>query len=41
MHVTLVEEDDKPEDGEGVEKRRCKPTPEQARTRTTRTSMHM
>ena len=35
-HVTLVEEDDKPEDGEEVELRRCKSSQKQARTRTTR-----
>ena len=35
-HVTLVEEDDKPEDGEEVELRRCESSQKQARTRTTR-----
>ena len=35
-HVTLVEEDDKPEDGEEVELRRCESSQKRARTRTTR-----
>ena len=35
-HVTLVEEDDKPEDGEEAELRRCESSQKQARTRTTR-----
>ena len=35
-NVTLVEEDDKPEDGEEVELRRCESSQKQARTRTTR-----
>ena len=35
-HVTLVEEGNKPEDGEEVELRRCESSQKQARTRTTR-----
>ena len=40
-HVTLVEEVDKPEDGEELEQRRCEATPRRARTRTTRASIRM
>ena len=40
-HVTLLEEDDKPEDGEELVQRRCESTPRRARTRTTRTSIRM
>ena len=38
-HVTLVEEDDKPEDGEEVELRGGESSPRRARTRTTRKSI--
>ena len=37
--VTLVEEDNKPEEGEEVELRRCESPSRRARTRTTRTSI--
>ena len=35
MHVTLVKEDDKPEDGEKVELKGCKSSPRRTRTRST------